>query len=195
MERERLGRRRESLDWTPQWEGVVEGWTRNFVKRNLWRLQGQMDHMDLMQEGFVMYATIEDRYPEVIEPRHFVALYKSAFRNCVYRLAERRASRYEISGIRIRSEDDEEQDFVETAPSRPDGEPELELRMLLEDAPPYVEAVILKLLAQEQAPVYVTDEGVRETTRQRWARLLGVPPEVDLPTMFWNWINGVVQPA
>ncbi len=74
-------RERAHLEWSPKWEGVVSGWTANFIRRNHWRCDALHEFDDLMQDAFLVFLKICDKYPRVIEERHFVALYKRAITN------------------------------------------------------------------------------------------------------------------
>lgn len=60
-------------------EGPVQGYLVNQMQANLWRFDGLEDG-DVLQEGYEIYVRCADRYPDV-EPRHFMALYKSALHN------------------------------------------------------------------------------------------------------------------
>ena len=65
------------------WKGVVEGYTknqatkfmRNFNKTALYELE------DLMQEGYLLYMKVIEKYKEINEPKHLMSLYKSALKN------------------------------------------------------------------------------------------------------------------
>src|SRR3989344_715584 len=66
-----------------EWKGVVEGYTknqsvkfiRNFNKNPLYELE------DLMQEGYVLYIKVIEKYKEINEPKHLMSLYKSTLKN------------------------------------------------------------------------------------------------------------------
>lgn len=74
-------RERVRLRWQPEWEGAIKGWTKKFIGENKWRHDHTEDHDDLLQDAYLIFLKISDHYPRIIEPRHFMALYKTAIRN------------------------------------------------------------------------------------------------------------------
>jgi hypothetical protein len=42
-----------------------------------------------MQEGYLVFLKVIDRYPKVVEPPHFMALYKTVFRNLFWDLTRK----------------------------------------------------------------------------------------------------------
>lgn len=68
-------------------EGAVEGYTINYFKRHLWRLNGTHYHEDAMQEARVVFLRCAQRYPDVA-PAHFMALYKTSLANEVNDLSK-----------------------------------------------------------------------------------------------------------
>lgn len=102
---------RQRFDYTPAFDENFKGFTINFVITNLWRMHGQYDYDDLMQEAFLCFMKCEDRYPSVVEPRHFMALYKTCLRNHFHDLSTK-LSKY-ASGItdHLDTDDDENEIF------------------------------------------------------------------------------------
>ena len=68
--------------WTPDWKRH-EGWSRNFVKANLWRVRRSVgDHEDCMQECRLIFYKCVDRYQgKVDNPAWFMSLYMRAVHN------------------------------------------------------------------------------------------------------------------
>lgn len=64
----------------PEWHGVIEGYTVNFVEKNYWRVARTMPREDVMQEAVCVFLRCKRKYL-VREPQHFMALYKSALSN------------------------------------------------------------------------------------------------------------------
>ena len=77
--------------WSPQWAGAIEGWTINFVTRNLWRTVPQHDFDDLYQDGYIFFVICKERYPDVVDPQHFMKLFQSCLRNHVHTLSSQRS--------------------------------------------------------------------------------------------------------
>lgn len=74
-------RARARVRYTPQWGGSVEKFTYNFIHRNKWRLDRIHEFEDQVQDALLIFMKIRDRYPRVVEERHFMALYKRALAN------------------------------------------------------------------------------------------------------------------
>lgn len=75
---------RNQFDFTPQWDGPISGWVANFAGRNHWRVREVCpEYDDLVQECFIKFLHMCDTYPGVMEPAHFMALYKTAVNNMV----------------------------------------------------------------------------------------------------------------
>src|SRR3954467_6068762 len=64
----------------PSFTGEIEGWTMNFLKVNLWRVARTMDRDDCMQEARCVFLRVADKYRDVNDPAHFMALYKTSWR-------------------------------------------------------------------------------------------------------------------
>src|SRR5882757_8206440 len=66
--------------YRPKWRGAFEGYARNFVARNFWRVRHVMlSEEDALQECACIFARCVKTYRvTVTEPRHFMALYKTA---------------------------------------------------------------------------------------------------------------------
>lgn len=71
-------RERVRIIWLPQWEGPIHKWACSFIHRNNWRCDHIHDFDDLLQDAYLTYLKIVKRYPRVIEPAHFMALFKTA---------------------------------------------------------------------------------------------------------------------
>lgn len=74
-------KRKAKLDWEPRWEPEISGWAFHEVcrVRNKDDVLNSVD--DLMQDAYCLYLKLVEHYPRVTEPRHFMALYKTSFRN------------------------------------------------------------------------------------------------------------------
>lgn len=86
-------RQRADLGWLPQWEGPVKGWARKFLYKNKWRCDPILDADDLLQDAYIVYLKVVDRYPEVREPAHFMSLYQTTLRNEVHTWARQMEDR------------------------------------------------------------------------------------------------------
>lgn len=72
--------KRERIVWSPKWS-EYEGWAAGFLRGNKWRCERINDFDDLMQEAWITFNRVAVAYPRVIEPKHFMTLYKRAMIN------------------------------------------------------------------------------------------------------------------
>lgn len=61
--------------------GPIEGWTVNFIRANLWRVEATMDFDDCLQEAYLIFLRVQQRYPDLESASHFMALYKTSYFN------------------------------------------------------------------------------------------------------------------
>jgi hypothetical protein len=80
-ERKQLPRERQKVEFKPQFEGPISGWAANYIKKNYWRVAGYLEFEDLIQDAYWKFLVCRDAYPHVIEPQHFMALFKKAYIN------------------------------------------------------------------------------------------------------------------
>ena len=72
---------RKKVSFVPSFEGRIEGCVINFLKKNYWRVAGYYEFEDCIQEAYLKFMVVKDGYPEVIDPPHFMALFKTAWKN------------------------------------------------------------------------------------------------------------------
>ena len=75
---------REKIIWSPDWDNEIQGFTKNFINANSWRVDRLSHFDDLMQDAFLIFWKCKEAYPRVIEARHFMALYKRALANATH---------------------------------------------------------------------------------------------------------------
>ena len=63
----------------PKFEGAVEGYVKNFLKKNLWRVAATMEFEDAMQEAYLLFLILKEKYGPTDTPQHFMGLYKSSW--------------------------------------------------------------------------------------------------------------------
>lgn len=69
--------------------GPVKAWTCKYVARNLWRFKGHYEYEDLLQEAALKLCHVLNRYPNITNHAHLMALYKTALRNHFHDLAKK----------------------------------------------------------------------------------------------------------
>jgi len=91
------GMDRAKLVWTPRWEGEIAGYAHKQITKHLWRLTPYYEHADAMQEAWLVYRKLTERYPDVIEPAHFMALFATSLSRHLINMSRKRTSRHAIS--------------------------------------------------------------------------------------------------
>lgn len=86
---------RKEISFVPKWEGPISGWTVNHIRKNYWRFANSYEFEDLLQEARIKFIVCKRKYPEVVSPKHFMALYKSAVTRQFHTLAEKEMHRYD----------------------------------------------------------------------------------------------------
>lgn len=132
-----------------------------------------MDFDDLVQEGYAAYYETLSRYPTAIEPKHIMSLFALVFRSRIERLVL--ANRKQV--------DDACSDIIETY----GGDTQQTSIMAVNKKPlsqaPKIVKEILSLLRKNETlkyeltkPYTILENGKRETTNDRFCRLLGKDP-------------------
>lgn len=78
-----MSRLRVRLAYTPQWPDV-QAWAIKVNHQNKWRCDRIFEPEDLLNEAYLVFARVAERYPRVVEQRHFFSLFKTALRNYLH---------------------------------------------------------------------------------------------------------------
>lgn len=132
--------------YRPRWKGEVEGYLTNYMARNHWRVARTLDRDEAMQEGWLVFAKVRDRYcgPGAEFPlsqgAHFMALFKTSWHHRFTDLANADSKYRDMTG-------EYEPDIVDEA-----GELENDgyLATLLRQAPAEVRMVLTMFLSVPQ---------------------------------------------
>lgn len=173
----------------PYFDDGLKKWIFKQAHKNYWRVATWMDLDDLVQEGFLCYAICRARY-EPKNEQHLMSLVKITFINQITDLANRRTRTPETPVSELASPGNE-LELLESLAGGEDGDSELQ--GLLARAPKEVRALLAALSSDEGAermrrPYRIREDGSRETTNERWCRLIGVPT-FDLEAMLRKALN------
>ena len=75
-----MSRKRSEQGRKQEWTSELEGYSKNYISRNYWRVQSTMSFDQAMGEARFVFATLREKYPGV-EPKHFMALFKVSLTN------------------------------------------------------------------------------------------------------------------
>lgn len=80
---------RVEANFVPKWSGLYESWTWSQAYKSSYLLRSWGSEEDLVQEGWLIFHRICDRYAMVGEEGHFFTLYKTSFQNYLRDLIHR----------------------------------------------------------------------------------------------------------
>lgn len=166
--------------YVPEFKGPLEGWTVNHVARNYWRVASTQERDDVLQEAYVTFLKVRQRYAlTVSEPKHFMALYKTAWERRFTDLANAdTARRQEVSGDR----GDASVEDLTAGETDNDGR----LAVMLRQAPREVMQVVNLFLSCPQEILDLAlqswqgERRVSDTSSRKVCQLLGLPPGRDV---------------
>jgi hypothetical protein len=183
---------RKQLTFTPEWEGPIRNYAVSTARRQLWKVETpDFDLDDLMQEARICFWRCCQAYPQVTEPKHFFALFRSAFQNKIINLAAGRTRKHRDKAV---SEVDPDHDLAAMVPGG-EGIDEAYVQLMLEDAP----ARLARLVAlTAKATVKPRRLRVKHGRLRRWetdnefaCRVAKQDPtRVDMIKMVRDWLNG-----
>lgn len=71
--------------YNPKWEGPIEGFSRNFARLQLYKLQPiGFEFDDIVQEAYIVFDKCKTTYPDLDTAKHFMSLYKIALRRRLF---------------------------------------------------------------------------------------------------------------
>lgn len=181
---------RPKLDFVPEWQGPIEGFAVNYMNRNLWRVEPEHDFDDLMQDAYLYFLICCQSYPNVSEAKHFMALFRVCLFNHMCYLSSTRSKRREYFAYDI------DEAGVDKFAGRTKVQEECEIRLLMEEAPQAVQALLESLEGMDKPMKFKKSKGIRETTNEFLCRIVGFNPAVtDMRTIFESWMKGEPCPT
>lgn len=157
----------------PSWEDPCGPWSRIFARKNVWRCHGQLDVDDLIQEFWLVFHRVDERYADATKtPKHLMALFMTS---CSRRMIDiaKQCSRKKASNTLLLVGDEEEEsgypaidprDHVRATDLRLDLKSSYRLRFLNRN---------LEKPYRPRRPLHYSD-GRRETTGEFLCRVAGI---------------------
>jgi hypothetical protein len=180
--------KRSSKWFVPQWEGVIEGYVTNTLRKQFFRVQATMTEDDYMQEAFLVFLRVSKTYEGKIkatEPQHFTALFKRAWANRLNDLSNDDTAYRErfVSDHRQDRSTGEEVQMEQAGETDNDGS----LAILIRQAPREV-AMVLNLFLNAPQEILEVALGSWQGRNRRYAaggsepicKLLGLDPRMDV---------------
>lgn len=181
---------RKRLGFIARWTSAMEGWTVNYCQRNEWRLPPSVGLDDMIQEGFLIFSRCKLKYPEVITPGHFFALYKTAFTNHFTDAAGIRTKR-EVCHTNLFGDEGSDFDAGNLLGEASYGsEEEVIMSALLADAPEEIRKVLVEtgaLYGLKETPTMPKDE---PAINDRLCDMAGAPAGTNMIARIINFLQG-----
>jgi hypothetical protein len=152
----------------------VRGHIINTAKKNLWRVHTFIEIDDLVQDGFMCWMVVLRRYGDR-DQKHLMALFQTTFRNHINQLANARTGN---PGALFQSSKPDPAKVVVDVDSAI--LPKLSVQPDQLCLPPQVRKLIEALENGKGRSLYRRRAGGRrETTNERFCRLIGLDPETN----------------
>lgn len=163
----------------PPW-GEVRQWLLNYGARNLWKIKPQHDMEDVLAWGQFYYFKCIQRYvPERVEnAAHFMSLFKRCVMNEFLWMAAD-TTRWRQEATNILGDESEISSTIGDAASVCSDMKDVELKIMLENAPKVVRQLVEKLVLSDVRPRQLTRgrSYERESPQEFVCRAAGVPLE------------------
>lgn len=163
---------RERVKWSPVWEGPTEDWAKGFIRKNKWRCDHIHDFKDLLQDAYLVFLRIAEKYPRIVDQGAFMALYRAAMMNHMHdhaRYMRRKHEQHQETPV----------DVSELYSGRiGDLTNDGYLSILIKSAPTDLRSAIICLL--ENPPSLHRRNGHRENLNMKLVRIIGCDESIDL---------------
>ena len=167
---------RERLSFEPSFEGAVVGYAKNYLIKNVWRVQPLYELDDLLQEAFLLFVGLQQRYT-FKNDKHFMSMWKRCLHNWFVNLALHRTRRREVAFT-------EENDLCTSSVDKV-----AEWHQHVAEAPEPVKRLIDAVESRKRRPRrHSKRSGIRETTNTYLCRIAGVKSSVPLRSMLMRWL-------
>lgn len=165
-------------------------WLYRTAQKNFWRVSSWYDLDDLVQDGFVQYNRIVNKYPHITARAHLMGLFQRTYINHIHDLAKRRSRLIEYPESSLIRDGEQGSPF---------DIPDLPASDLLAKAPEVVHRLLAVVQTEEgrralRALYRVRSGGTRETVNQRLARLTGLPDSTDFEGVFRGYLSADGDP-
>lgn len=77
------------IKFTPRWPGAIEGHAVNAVRKWFPALCAEHEFDDLLQEAWVVFHRCKERYPNIDNPKWFMAVFRTSLQNRLMNMAAR----------------------------------------------------------------------------------------------------------
>lgn len=174
-------RERAKLSWLPLWDWPPAHskdyspcrWAGKFIKYNRWRCDRIYSEQDLMQEAYLVFMRIAEKYPRVTSAEGFMKLYKRSLTNWFH---DRAAYMQRKNKQHVYLNIDPTELLSQIGECHPNG-----INILLSEAPDELRLALGLLTEQpELIKAAGNPDGNRENLNMKLRRILGLSEKFDL---------------
>jgi DNA-directed RNA polymerase specialized sigma24 family protein len=182
--------------YNPEFGDTIFAYAKKYLLKNAWRTSPMYELDDLLQEAFLLFAKLVDRY-KFETPEHFMAMWKRTLHNLVINIARERTRKPYVSlGCSQESSAKYSNDFCEHGghfdpedKKSTDALVAIDLKMQIADAPEKVRQLINR--SKEKAFYRRRKKsGERGTTGAFLCRRAGIEYDRGFREQFENWLHG-----
>lgn len=154
------------------------GWIVNTAKRNHWRVSLWYDMEDLIHDGIVCFCRCRDKYDDVANQAHFMALVKTTYTRHIHNLSLVRSRLEEIHIADLVDEDvDTHKSFDKFVYERE----EATFLVMVSRLPEEIKDLFVTLVNDARNIKYLTrSDKTRETTNEWLVRIGNLPEGMDI---------------
>jgi len=183
-----------------EWTAEVLGYAKNYLAKHVWRIRPQMDLDDALQEAYILFMQLVDRY-DYENPKYFMAVWKIALHNSVCDWVQRRTQSREVRLSLRMLEWLPKQLPKRSTDNAIDNERISDALVAstawehhVEGATGYVRQLLDAVRSRPYRPRRRRRGGCRLTTNEYLCRFAGISPSIPLRKVFETWLSDVCCP-
>jgi len=160
-------------------------WLIQEARKNYWRVASTYAFEDLVQDGYWQYYRIATKYRSTVKSRaHLMSLFKTTFINHIHTIVTKQNRHPFPMTFSDLALDGQEEDFIDILHNKAMYEEDgyASFMRLISEAPPAIAQLLLVLQTESGVRImrepYLKEDGTRETTNERFCRILGLDPKL-----------------
>lgn len=161
----------------------ARGWVIKTSRENYWRVSSYMEFDDLLQEAAMVWQRVYNKYQGVREPKHLMALFKTAFTNQIHDLSKKNTA--------LPTTECDLGTALDVLLDVPDHDQDADLSLIIAQLPGAIQRAILKIADPSHGhPFRERLDGTRETSGERITRLAGLDRGRDIRRAILAYLAG-----
>lgn len=154
--------------------------------RNAWRTAPDYDLDDLFQVSYMAFAQTCETYPNVIDPPHFMSLYKKVLHSRFTDLSRNKKKNRHVFSMSMHADDERATQFQACEDV---AKIESAMQLLIDDAPPQIRRMLKNLDLRKPAETRRKNQCLRKLN-EKLCHAAEVPETYDMVSAVRLWICG-----